>query len=299
MAKPKRDVYQEVTDSILHCLEQDLIPWHKPWTAASASTEWPCNAASGRPYSGLNVLLLWARAMERGFAAHRWLTFRQAKAAGGHVRKGERGTLVTLWKNYTKDVDGEEETLWFLKGFTVFNVEQCEGLELATEDPTPDAGVVRPEVTRVRAEELVKGSGATILHGGSRACYIPSLDQVHMPPLNCFESEDAYWGTVLHELVHWTGHKERLSRDQSGRGSMETYAREELVAELGSAFLCAQLGVPLEGLQHPAYLKHWIGVLKEDKRAIVRAAGAARRASELLLGYAEVPDRRLAGASAA
>lgn len=284
MAKPKRDVYQEVTDSILHCLEQELIPWHKPWTAASSSTEWPCNATTGRPYSGLNVLLLWARAMERGFATHRWLTFRQARAAGGHVRKGERGTLITLWKNYTKEVDGEEKTLWFLKGFTVFNIEQCDGLEL-TAEPEPQGEASPPEVTRHLAHELLQSCGAEVLHGGGRACYIPSRDQIHMPRLETFESEDAYWSTALHELVHWTGHKSRLDRDQSGRNKLETYAREELVAELGSAFLCAQLGIPLEELQHPAYLKHWIAVLKEDKRAIVRAAGAARKASELLLAH--------------
>lgn len=280
------DVYQMVTDTIIEALEKGAIPWHKPWKSGGTTAPaagWPRNASTGRGYSGINVLLLWLAADANNYTDERWLTYKQAVALGGSVRKGEKGARITFWKTYKKEVDGEEKDIWFLKYFTVFNVQQCQDLELPSFEQS--GGVVPQEVTLTRVQGLVDATGATILHGGDRACFSPVLDRIRMPKLERFESENAYWGTLLHELTHWTGHESRLGRTFGTTMRSHDYAREELVAEIGSAFLCAQVGVPLDGLQHPAYLESWLKVLREDKRAIISAASKARKASELILSF--------------
>lgn len=293
----KFDVYQDITDRIVEALENGVVPWHRPWVKTSDSSQgvpagWPQNATTDRPYSGINVLLLWLHSAMAGYPDPRWLTFKQAQAAGGNVRKGEHGTKITFFKTYKKEVDGEEKETFVLRYYTVFNIEQCEGLEeLGSYQPPPEPvegePCPKPSYSYERANAVVDASGAVIHHKGNRAAFSPVLDYIVMPEFQQFEGEEAYWATLLHELVHWTGHKSRLEREFGLFGS-EKYAKEELVAEIGSAFLCAQVGIPLEKLQHPSYVKSWLEVLKGDKRAIVSAAAKARKGAEYLLALPSV-----------
>jgi len=279
----KRDIYQEVTDRILNALEQGTAPWLKPWDSAGLDGL-PLNASTGRPYSGINILLLWLTAYERGYTDPRWLTFRQAKTIGGTVRKGEKSTLVTFWKVYEKKQDdGTIEKIPVLRHFHVFNVAQVDGLELEAADRPP----IDPSDGFRAASELVAQSRARVMHGSHKAYYSPAADVIGIPPASAFDTVHAYWATLLHELTHWTMHPSRCDRSVEGAFGTPAYAREELVAEMGSAFLCAQVGVPLEGLQHASYLNSWIRLLQDDKRAIFRASSQARKASEFLLAFAE------------
>jgi antirestriction protein ArdC len=282
MRKPSqqpRDLYQEVTDRIIAALEQGVAPWVRPW---SAGFGFPRNGRTGRPYHGINVFLLWLTAEERGYRSQEWFTFKQAQDAGGHVRAGERGTLVTFWKVLRPREEeaggGEQSTrgIPLLRHFTVFNRQQIEGLP-ASPDEAPRHDWERIE----EAEAFVRDSGARVIAGGSVASYSPSADVVRVPTLEDFAQPGSYYATLLHELVHWTGHLSRLERDQSGGFGSPAYAREELVAEMGAAFLCAALSIRGQ-LQHPEYVGHWLGVLREDKKAIFRAASQARQAAEYL-----------------
>lgn len=285
-----RDVYQEVTDQIIEALEQGTAPWARPW---SSTAEPPHNASSGRAYSGINEILLSAAAMTRGYELDRWLTYRQAQEAGGQVRKGERGQLVTFFKVIEREKGGksttgaqerggesreeEKEKIPIVKGFTVFNVAQIDGLpEHYYESPAPREQWEREE----EAEGLLEASGADIRHGGDQAYYMPSQDRIQLPPRGAFESAQDYYATALHELVHWTKHPERLDRDMGKQKfGDEGYAREELVAEMGAAMLCARAGFGAE-LRHADYIGHWMQVLRDDKRAIFQASSRAREASE-------------------
>ena len=269
------DIYQTVTDRIIAALEQGTAPWLKPWADGKCGTMGPYNAASGRPYNGINWLVL---------GSGGWLTFKQAKELGGSVRKGEKGTQIVFW-SFPKIRDtetGEEKVVPFAKGYTVFAVEQCDGIDAAKlKAPAPiTAGQTNINVIAAQA-------GAQVRHGGSRAYYSPSTDHVQMPSLDAFESADAYAGTLAHELVHWTGHQSRCDRQFGKRFGDDAYAFEELVAEIGSAFVCAQTGIALEGLQHDSYVASWLKVLKGDKRAIFTASSQAKKAAEFLLEQEE------------
>ena len=269
------DIYQTVTDRIITALEQGTAPWLKPWAEGKCGTMGPFNAATGRPYNGINWLVL---------GSGGWLTFKQAKELGGSVRKGEKGTQIVFWSfPKIKDTEtGEEKVVPFAKGYTVFAVEQCEGLnEAKLKAPAPiTAGQTSINVIAAQA-------GAQVRHGGSKAFYSPSTDHVQMPSIDAFESADAYAGTLAHELVHWTGHQTRCDRQFGKRFGDDAYAFEELVAEIGSAFVCAQTGIPLEGLQHTSYVASWLKVLKNDKRAIFTASSQAKKAAEFLLEQEE------------
>ncbi len=269
------DIYQQVTDRIVASLEQGTAPWLKPWAEGKCGTMGPFNAATGRPYNGINWLVL---------GSGGWLTFKQAKELGGSVRKGEKGTQIVFWSfPKIKDTEtGEEKVVPFAKGYTVFAVEQCEGLnEAKLKAPAPiTAGQTSINVIAAQA-------GAQVRHGGSKAFYSPSTDHVQMPSIDAFESADAYAGTLAHELVHWTGHQSRCDRQFGKRFGDDAYAFEELVAEIGSAFVCAQTGIPLEGLQHTSYVASWLKVLKNDKRAIFTASSQAKKAAEFLLEQEE------------
>lgn len=282
------DLYQVVTDRILDQLAQGCVPWVKPWKAAPGSGM-PYNASTLKPYRGINVCLLGYS----GFNSNAWVTFKQSKDMGGHVRKGEHGSLIVFYKPFeVKDrnapADDPDRTrlIPLLKCYTVFNVEQCEGLELPSA-PT----VTRPEPC---AADAVL-SQAVIHHGGDRAFYSPTHDMIQMPQPGTFRDTQSYYATALHELTHWSGHSARLAREYGKRFGDEAYAREELVAEMGAAFLCASLGIDGQ-LQHAEYLASWIKVLKGDKTAIVRAAGAAQKAADFLLGkqHTQSDDERVA-----
>lgn len=278
------DLYARITNRITAQLEGGVRPWVQPWTS-SAGVSRPLRH-NGEAYSGINVLLLWSEAVANGFQSPTWMTFRQALALGGHVRKGERGATVvyanTVARAETDDA-GEEQLrrIPFLKAYTVFNVEQIEGLD-GRFAPQPGP-VVNPEVRIGQGESWFSALGADVRHGGGSAFYAPSTDHVQMPPFEQFRDAQSYYATLGHECVHWTGHAARLGRDFSR--SSGAYAREELVAELGAAFLCADLGLSLEPREdHAAYVEHWLDVLRGDKRFIVSAAAHAQRAVAWLHG---------------
>lgn len=286
-----RDMYKEVTDSIVAQLEQGALPWLKPWQNMSAgnAADMPCNAISSRSYSGVNVFILWGESMARGYSSGRWLTFKQAKEAGGTVRKGETGTHIIFLKKIHKkatDSSGNEKDSSFsmMRTYCVFNVEQCDNLpaKVTKDKPLPPAPVLESNYIA-----FVESTKANIRHGGDRACYIPAIDSIHMPPVQAFKTTDSYKATTLHELSHWSGAKHRLNRDFSGRFGSESYAFEELIAEISCAFLCAHLGIAAEQ-RHAGYLESWLKVLKQDKKAIFTAASQASKAADHLRAYSEL-----------
>ena len=287
----KTDVYQKITDQIVSELEKGVRPWLKPWNAehAAGRITRPLRG-NGVPYHGINVLMLWSAAMEKGYAAPVWMTFKQATELKAIVRKGEHGSLVVyadkIIRTETDAATGEDaqRAIPFMKGFTVFNVEQIDGLpEHYYAKPAPRVDTI----DRIdRAERFFNGTGATIQHGGTMAYYNVSQDFVQMPPFECFRDAEDYYATLAHETTHWTRHTSRLDRDFGRkRFGDEGYAMEELVAELGSAFLSADLDLtPNVRDDHASYIASWIKVLKNDKRAIFTAASHAQRAADFLHG---------------
>lgn len=286
----KQDVYEKVTAKIIADLEKGELSWIKPWSSGNMEGRIvrPLRH-NGIPYSGINVLMLWGAAIEGGFSSPFWMTFKQAQDLGAHVKKGEKGSLVVYANSITRTEEGEdgreeERTIPFMKGYTVFNVAQIDGL--------PEQYCARPvavldPVKRIwHADAFFTATGADIRHGGNSAHYNGGSDHVQMPVFESFRSPEAYYATLAHELTHWTKHATRLDRDFGRkRWGDEAYAREELVAELGAAFLCADLGLtPEPGEDHAAYIQSWLKVLKEDKRAIFIAASHAQRAADYLHG---------------
>lgn len=290
-------LYDEITDKIIAELEAGRVPWVQPWgtAAAKAPLSMPRNAASARPYSGINVLILWGAVIERGFAGQSWLTFRQALALGGHVRKGERGTTVVYADRFVpaderrraRETGEEAQAVPFLKRFTVFNTDQCDGLpaDVATTAPMPLPGMIEPQV-----EALIKATGIDFRLGGNRAFYMPAEDYVQVPPPAAYFEPINWHRTALHELGHASGHPSRLNRDLGGSYGTKKYAFEELIAELCAAFSCASLGI-VPTVRHADYIGSWLDVLREDNRAIVRAASQASKAADYLLGFlpADIP----------
>jgi antirestriction protein ArdC len=287
----KTDVYTRITDAIVAELEKGVRPWHKPWNAehAAGRITRPLRF-NGVPYQGINVLMLWGEASARGYAAPFWMTFRQAKELGGHVKKGERGALVVyadrIRKTETDLLTGQESTqeIPFMKGYSVFNVEQIEGL------PEHYRALAAPRMEEIernaRADEFFAALKADIRHGGNKAYYAGGEDYVQMPPFEAFETPESYYATLAHECTHWTRHPSRLEREFGRkRWGDEGYAMEELVAELGAAFLSADLDLtPEPRPDHAAYIASWLKVLKEDKRAIFSAASHSQRAADFLNG---------------
>ena len=288
-ATERKDVYSRVTDRIIADLEQGVRPWMKPWNAEHAAGRITRPLRHNlQPYNGINVLMLWSAAVDRGYSAPIWMTYKQAAEMGAHVRKGEKGELVVYANTITRtETDAEtgadeERTIPFLKGYTVFNVEQVDGLPakfFETATPTLDP------VQRIdHVESFFAATRATIAHGGNMAYYAIGPDHIQMPPFVAFRDAESYYATLAHEMTHWTRHPSRLDRDLGRKSWGDAgYAREELVAELGSAFLAADLGLTLEARDdHAAYIGHWLEVLKEDKRAIFSAAAHAQRAADFL-----------------
>jgi antirestriction protein ArdC len=291
----RTSLYQEITDKIIAELEAARAPWVQPWgtAAAKAALAMPRNASTHRRYSGINVLILWGAVIERGFSSQSWLTFRQALGLGGNVRKGERGTTVVYADRFTPEDErrraaetGEEaQAIPFLKRFTVFNTAQCEGLpdEMMVVAPPVETGLVLPQ-----AEALIRATGIDFRIGGARAFYSPAHDFVHVPPPQAYFEPINWHRTALHEVSHASGAAHRLNRDLSGSFGSKAYAREELIAEMAGAFVCASLGI-VPTVRHADYLGSWLEVLRDDDRAIVRAASAASKAADYLLAFQ--PDR--------
>jgi antirestriction protein ArdC len=287
----RTDIYEKITNQIVSELEKGVRPWMKPWNVEhSAGRITRPLRGNGIPYQGINVLMLWSAAIEKGYAAPVWMTFKQALELKASVRKGEHGSLVVyadrIIRTETDTATGEEaeRAIPFMKGYTVFNVEQIDGLpEHFYSKPAPRVDTVQ----RIeRAESFLRATGANTVHGGSRACYILSTDNIHMPCIDFFRDAESYYATLAHETTHWTRHPSRLDRDFGRkRFGDEGYAMEELVAELGSAFICADLDLTPElRTDHAAYIGSWIKVLKNDKRAIFTAASHAQRAADFLHG---------------
>lgn len=286
----RADIYTRVTERIIADLEKGVRPWMQPWSAASARgrVTRPLRH-NGLPYSGLNVLLLWSEATARGFSSPTWMTFKQSIQLGGAVRKGETGSTVVFASRFTKsEADGQggeiERDIPFLKAYTVFNVAQIDGLPehyYRTAEPATDP------VERIgEADRFFSNTDAVIRHGGDRAFFSPVSDHIQMPPFPSFRDAASYYATLSHEATHWVGAEHRLNRDLSRyHKDRSERAREELVAELGSCFLCADLGISPElepRPDHASYLASWLSLLSDDRRAIFQAAAHAQRAVSYL-----------------
>lgn len=277
-------LYDSVTRSIIDDLEKGVPAWVQPWRTKrrTALGLLPANLATGRTYSGINIPILWHAAKCAGYPDPAWMTFRQALALNATVRKGEKGTHIVFTRKLTvKKEDDEEKQISMLRSYTVFNVAQIDGLP-----PTVLTPEDTPPPLDADAQRFIDATRADIRHGGSRACFVPSLDIIQLPQRSDFASIESYFGTAIHELGHWVGHETRLNRDLNNRFGSQAYAAEELVAELTSAFLCAHLGVNGE-LRHASYIESWLALLKMDSRAIFTAASKASQAADFL--------RRLAG----
>ncbi|MGH8549577.1 MAG: ArdC family protein [Methylococcales bacterium] len=294
-----KTIYDEITAQIVKAIERGASGWQMPWLVAHRR---PVNVVSERGYRGINVLVLWARAQDRGYKSEVWGTYRQWQAVGAQVRKGEHGTGIVYYKRITLSdhprsstetnddselTDSSESTSFFLTRVSnVFNAAQVKGGWWNPNSTVP----VQSLANKIsRAEAFVARTGARIERGGSQAYYSVVEDRIQIPPMEAFvgtgtsSATEAYYGTMFHELCHWSGASHRLARDFSGRFGSQAYAMEELVAELGSAFLCADLGVsPSPRADHAAYIADWLRVLKSDKRAIVTAASNANQASDYL-----------------
>jgi len=287
MTTNRSDIYTRITNCIIADLEQGVRSWHRPWSVAHAEGRITRPLRhNGIPYKGINAVMLWSASMAFGYACPRWLTFKQALEMGGNVRKGERGELVVYADRMTRtdtDAKGEEceRKIPFLKGYTVFNAEQCDGLPAPT---IPGPRPLPPAARIEAADRFFAATGADIRHGGTRAYYAEGSDHVQIPPFETFQDAESHAAALAHELTHWTKHPSRLARDMGRvKWGDAGYAREELVAEMGAAFLCADLAItPDVRADHAAYIESWLKVLKEDKRLVFSAASQAQRAVDFL-----------------
>lgn len=279
----KKNIYEQITDKIIGVIEAGEAKGSISWAGQGATAGMPRNLKTGKEYNGVNVLLLWAEAQEKGYTSPFWLTYKQAVELGGNVKRGEKSTVGIFWgsKEVIEENDnGDEEArkIGFAKAFYVFNLDQCEGI--ARPDTISAGNDWKPLEA---AETLIRNAGARVIEGGIRAYYSLTSDEIHMPDRERFASAENFYAVNLHELTHWTGHTSRCARDLKNRFGDEAYAMEELVAELGAAFLSAETGIQgqLEG--HASYIKSWLKVLKNDSRAIVTAASKAGQAARFLI----------------
>lgn len=280
-------VYEEITERIIESLEAGVAPWVRPWGSVRFGQH--RNGITDRPYNGINIMLLNLRAMEKGFIDPRWLTFKNAVQLGGHVRKGEKGVGIVFWKFKSVDEDndsGEDaddrNVIPLARMFTVFNVQQCDGIDFAPLELS--AGNTGTE--NLQAKKILKL--ANFKHGGIEAYYSKTWDLIVMPDRESFDNLDFYYSTFYHEIVHWSGHPSRLNREFGLRFGDQTYAFEELVAEIGSAFLGSTTGIPFENMRHPEYINSWLQILQKDTRAIFTAAAKAQVAAGHILNEAHL-----------
>ena len=280
--KLKFDVYAHVTDAIIAEIEAGTPPWRSPWTGSASGIALP-KRHNGEAYRGINVLMLWVMAAKHGYASGRWMTYKQAQLLGAQVRKGQKSSSVVKYGTFTRDNDaGVEEKIPYARAYSVFNADQIDGLPegyYTQPEPARDLGTeADPELAAFFAQ-----TGAEIITSENpRAYYSPVKDHIHMPPIGTFHNAAGYYGTLAHETIHWTGNDKRLERIKKF-ANREAYAFEELVAEIGACFLGAQIGVTPEFGQSAAYVEGWLKALKEDKRAIFRAASEAQKAADFVL----------------
>lgn len=285
MPEKIRNTYQEITDQVLAQLEVGVRPWIREWREDVAGVSAIPLRSNGAQYRGINTIMLWLARQTIGYAGNTWLTFKQAMEQGGHVRRGESGHLVVKYGTFAPKGSDEERHIPFLKGYTVFNVDQIEGLPDAFyPQPAPtEPGPAVPAIETVDA--FVAATGVRVSFSGKRACYRPGFDDILMPDRNRFTDPVYLYSTLLHELAHWSGGEMRLNRDMKNRFGDKAYAAEELVAEMATAFLCADLGVPHDPKGNTAtYVEGWLQVLHNDSRAIFTAAAKAQQAADYLRG---------------
>lgn len=276
-------IYARVTADIIAELERGTVPWVRPWSTAAEPL--PRNVVSQQHYRGINLLVLSMQSFAHGYASNQWLTFRQALKLGGCVRKGEKATAIVYYRPLERDPETETQDpprRAVVRTSAVFNLEQVAGLDHLSENQTVTECVWKADE---QAESILQRSGAVICHQGWRAYYAPTRDQIYLPVKSSFENRDGYYSTALHELVHWSGHRSRLNRALNRRFGSESYAAEELIAEVGAAFLCAHCRIDAT-LQHAAYIESWLRVLRQDTRAIFTAAAQAQKAADFLLANA-------------
>lgn len=297
------DIYQAVTDRIIELLDQGTVPWKQPIRSQGGSGRLPTNLLSSREYRGINVFLLAVTAWAEGYESPYWLTYKQSREKGGHVRKGEKGSLVIFWKQHaTEDKKtGEPIKIPVLRRYTVFNTDQCDGIEIPSDEPGSggDDGEPPEGFTPIReCAEVVDGyaGGPTIEHRGGLACYEYKTDKVALPEPERFETREDYYATLFHELAHSTGHRSRLHREifegPFTFGSND-HAKEELTAEFGAAFLCAAAGIsPATIGQSAAYIDGWRNKLSKDKKIVINAAAAGQRAADRITGAMRVDPAR-------
>ena len=281
----KKDRYQMVTDAVLKLMQEHGADWSKPWQAQAGNCHH--NVTTGKAYKGTNIFMTAISAFANGFTSNEWATYKQWQAKGATVRKGQKGTDIVFFdKIVIEDSQtGDRSMVPILKGFCIFNADQVDGY-----DAKPIANQTRPSFSNTGAESLIAATGAIIKHGGDKAFYAPQPDYIQMPDKADFQgtadstAEQSYYSTMCHELTHWTGHKSRLDRKLIGRFGSNAYAFEELIAETGAAFLCAMLGLEKQPTpDHAKYLNNWLEVLKQDKRAMMKAFGQAQKACDYIL----------------
>jgi len=284
-----------ITDAIIAKLEAGVSPWRRTWATTRGYSGRPMRAC-GQPYRGINALWLWVVADTNGYISPTWMTYRQSAELGGQVRKGERSTIAVFYKTYQAREAGdgattgsgtdEDRTRRVMKSYNVFNVAQIDGLPDRF-TPTPqlvaEPGSAQDDAHRAEIDAFIAGTSAAIVYGGNEACYIPSRDVIHMPHAASFETYALFGATAAHELTHWTGHSTRLNRNFANRFGDEAYSAEELIAELGSALIGADLGLPVAHLDnHASYIEHWLRILRADERALMTAAARAEEAAAFL-----------------
>lgn len=289
MTTERFDIHQHITDQIVAAIERGAGDFRLPWHSRGSIT-CPTNIASKKAYRGVNILALWAAAEHRGFSSGVWGTYKQWAEAGAQVRRGEKSSYVVFYKELEyasaeDGTDGETETRLFARATPVFAAEQVDGFDA----PAAPGAEIEPIAA---ADAFVKATGAVIRHGGSRAYYRPSTDEIQLPLASDFvgsptsTAQEAYYSTLLHELTHWTSHATRCNRELGKRFGDDAYAMEELIAELGAAFLCAELHItPEPRADHAQYLSSWLKVLKADKKAIFTAASKASQATAWLRNF--------------
>jgi len=295
----KRDVYARVTDQIVTAIETGVGNWRMPWHTSGKFAFSPINAVSKKPYRGINTVCLWSAAQAKGYERGEWATYQQWLEKGAQVRKGEKATTVVFWKfanNAAEMEDGDESPksgsrLLFTRGYSVFNAAQVDGY-------TPKAEPDMPMAERIeRAEAFFQAIGANVRHGGNRAYYAPDSDYIQMPPFGAFIENVAYYSTLAHEHTHWTAQTSRCDRQLGKRFGDNAYAAEELIAELGAAFVSAHLGLSSEPRDdHAQYINSWLKVLKADKRAIFTAASKAQQAADFMIQRATASARTVEAA---
>jgi antirestriction protein ArdC len=288
-SKERIDLYQKVTDTIIQQLESGTVPWQKPWTGDDQGfLQIPKNCTTNKHYRGINIVLLWGASLQSGFQSNEWATFQQWANQKESIRKGEKGNMIVYYDTFEKEVEGEIKKIPFLKYSTVFN--RCQLASFIPEAIPASIVAEQPLFERLnKVDAFVANTKVLVEHGSIGACYIPSQDKISMPFPQVFIDTDhctareGYYSTLLHELVHFTGHEKRMNRKGGKRFGDQAYAVEELVAELGAAFLCAEQEITQPAQKdHAAYIDHWLKVLKQDKHYIIAAASEASKAVEFL-----------------